>query len=441
LLALDEKLGNEYNQISGAQTISWEGVETTLPQLKPVYQNPDRAMRERAWRLGIERQLADREALNALWQKLLANRSSLAANAGEPSYIAFRWKQLYRYDYTPADCHEFHKAIEQVVVPAASRIYRRRQQRLGVQSLRPWDLDVDPFARPALKPFQSPTELRVVAARIFHQVDPVLGGYFDTMVDEALLDLENRKNKAPGGYCIDYLAQRRPFIFMNAVGIHDDVQTLLHEGGHAFHVFESASLPYHHQMAVQIEFAEVASMGMELLSSPYLDRDQGGYYTRADAARARIEHLEAALLFWPYMAVVDAFQHWVYEHPQLGTQPSECDAEWGRLWQRFMPGVDWSGLEVERVTGWQRKQHIFSDPLYYVEYGLAQLGAVQVWLNAAKNRPAAVAAYRRALALGGTVSLPELFQTAGVTFGFDAKLMGKAVKAMEKAIEAAEQVV
>ncbi len=440
LLALDEKLANEYNQIVGAQTVTWQGVETTLPQLKPVFQNPDRQVREQAWRLGAERQLADREALNDLWRRLLSNRLSVAANADLPSYRDYRWSQMYRFDYTPADCRTFHEAIERVVVPAARRAYKRRQQRLGVKTLRPWDLEVDPLGRPALRPFQTATELRVVASRVFHQVDPVLGGYFDQMTAEGLLDLENRKNKAPGAYCTDYPAIRRPFIFMNAVGIHDDVQTLLHEGGHAFHVFESAHLPYYHQMAAPMEFAEVASMGMEFLAMPYLDREQGGYYSRDDAARARVEHLESSLLFWAYMAVVDAFQHWVYENPQSALQPAACDAAWGREWQRFMAGVDWSGLEAECVTGWQRKLHIFLYPLYYVEYGLAQLGAVQVWLNASKNRSKAVAAYRRALALGGTASLPLLFQAAGATFGFDATLLGKAVKAMETAIAASEAV-
>ena len=226
-----------------------------------------------------------------------------------------------------------------------------------------------------------------------------------------------------------------PFIFMNSVGLHDDVQTLLHEGGHAFHVFETAALPYHQQLSVGMEFAEVASMAMELLSAPYLPSSQGGFYADADAARARIEHLEGTILFWPYMAVVDAFQHWVYEKPQAASDPANCDAQWDALWLRFMPGVDWSGLEQERMTGWQRKLHIFQVPFYYIEYGLASLGAIQVWRNAIQDQAGAVAAYRKALALGGTVPLPVLYDTAGARFAMDSAILRQAVELAETTID------
>jgi oligoendopeptidase F len=221
---------------------------------------------------------------------------------------------------------------------------------------------------------------------------------------------------------------------MNAVGLHDDLQTMLHESGHAFHNFERNLLPYHQQRHVGMEFAEVASMSMELLAAPYLAYDQGGVYSETDAARARIEHLEKSILFWPYMAVVDAFQHWVYENPAAANDLANCDARWAALWQRFMPGVDWGGLEQEMMTGWHRKLHIHRMPFYYVEYGLAQLGAVQVWANALHDQAGAVASYRRALALGGTVALPELYATAGAKFAFDADTLGRAVDLVERTI-------
>jgi oligoendopeptidase F len=254
------------------------------------------------------------------------------------------------------------------------------------------------------------------------------------MRNEDLLDLENRKNKAPGGYTTHFDVTRRPFVFMNAVGIHDDVQTLLHEGGHAFHYFEASPLRYIQQAHVPMEFAEVASMSMELLASPYLAKDSGGFYSSADARRARVEHLEGNILFWPYMAVVDAFQHWVYENPQDAADPAACDAAWGREWKRFMCVVEWDGLEDEMVTGWQRKLHIFQVPFYYVEYGLAQLGAVQVWRNALQDQNGAVASYRKALSLGGTVTLPQMYQTAGARLAFDAGTLGEAVALMEAKI-------
>jgi len=434
----ETKLCTEYDKISGAQTVTWEGKERTLAQLEPIYQDPDRARRERAWRLAAARQLADRAAIDDLWQRFLRLRRQLAVNAGyEGDYRAYRWQDMLRFDYTPADCARFHQAIEEVVVPAATRIYERRRQRLGVTTLRPWDLDVDPLGRPPLRPFADAAELQTKAAAIFHRVDPRLGAYFDIMMREGLLDLDNRKNKAPGGYCEYFPATQRPFIFMNAVGLHRDVLTLLHEGGHAFHSFEMSRLPYHHQREVGYEFSEVASTAMELLAAPCLAASDG-FYTKAQAARARVEDLKEIILFWPYMAVVDAFQHWVYEHPDVALDPAHCDAQWAALWQRFMPGVDWSDLEEEMVTGWQRKLHIHQEPFYYVEYGLAQLGAVQVWRNALRDPARALADYRCALALGGTVALPQLYEAAGARFAFDAATLREVVDLMEATIAALE---
>ncbi|MEJ2716051.1 MAG: M3 family metallopeptidase [Deltaproteobacteria bacterium] len=222
---------------------------------------------------------------------------------------------------------------------------------------------------------------------------------------------------------------------MNAVGIHVDVQTLLHEAGHSFHTFEKSYLPYYQQRQVGMEFSEVASMAMELLASPYLAKDQGGFYEQADAARAVIEHLEWGIRFWPYMAVVDAFQQWVYEHPSESVDPESCDEQWARLWNRFITWIDWTGLERELRNGWQTKLHILVAPLYYVEYGLAQLGAAQIWANALKDQAGAVAAYRSALALGGTAPVPDLFAAAGAEFAFDAETLGEAVSLMMHTIE------
>jgi oligoendopeptidase F len=369
---------------------------------------------------------------------MLELRGKITRGAALPDYRAYRWKQMLRFDYTPEDCSQFHQAIEQVAVPAAISLYERRRKRLGLAQLRPWDVYVDPESRPQIKPFQSAQELEEGVSSIFRQVDPELQAYFEIMRREGLLDLDNRKGKAPGGYCTDFVVSGKPFIFMNAVGIREDVQTLLHEGGHAFHVFESAALPFLQQKQVGLEFAEVASMGMELLAAPYLSKEQGGFYSKQETARARIEHLEEAIRFWAYMAVVDAFQHWVYENLELAKDPLNCDAKWGELWDRFMLGVDWSGLEDEKNTGWQRKLHIFQDPFYYIEYGLAQMGAFQVWRNALQDQKGAVVNYRKALALGGTASLPQLFQTAGVRFAFDAETLREVVELGMKTIEALE---
>ena len=431
----EDKLRTEFDKIIAAQTVEWEGEERTIPQMRPVLLNTDRAVREQSWRLVAERQLADREALNDLWKRFLTLRREIAANADMPDYRAYIWRSLLRFDYSPDDCLNFHRAIEEVVVPAATRIYQQRRARLGVTTLRPWDTDVDPLGRSPLHPFDDVKVLDETTATIFNRVDPQLGDHYATMQREGLLDLENRKGKAPGGYCTGFDYSKRPFIFMNAVGLHMDVQTLLHEGGHAFHVFESASLPRYKVIEVPTEFAEVASMSMELLAAPYLSQDAGGFYSEGDAARARVEHLEGIIQFWPYMAVVDAFQHWVYTYPEAALDPAHCDAMWSELWDRFMPGVDYSGLEDVKMTGWQRKLHIFQIPFYYVEYGLAQLGAVQVWRNSLSDQAKAIAEYRKALALGGTVSLPSLFSTAGAKFAMNGATLRDAVELVEQTLE------
>jgi oligoendopeptidase F len=429
-----------YDKIVGDQTVEWEGKDITLIKLHLVQQDQDREKREKSWRLAMERWQQDRQAIDELWVKFMNVRGQIARNAGYDSYRDYRWREMLRLDFTPEDCLRFDESIEKAAVPAALRAYERRKERLGLDRLRPWDLYVDPLKREPLRPYKELTELIDKCSTILHKVDPELGGYFDIMREEGLLDLENRKGKGPSAYCIEYQLAKRPFIFMNAVGLHEDVQTLLHESGHAFHVFEASHLPYFHQLIYGFEIAEVASTSMELLTAPYLLEDEGGFYSMKEAARARIEHLEEYLLFWPYMAVVDSFQHWVYENHEAASDPANCDAHWTTLWDRYMKGVDWSGLEVEKASGWHRKLHIFEDPFYYVDYGLAQLGAVQVWANSLRDQAEAVRKYRSGLALGATRPLPELFEACGAKLAFDAETLGEVVSLIEQTIQELEMI-
>ncbi|NUM43354.1 MAG: M3 family oligoendopeptidase [Anaerolineales bacterium] len=439
LQAAEQQNAIRFNKLVGAQTVTWDGEETTITQLSPRYMASDRATREQMWHTINAREQADRAPINELWAEVLGLRLKIAENTGfGEDYRAYRWQYLKRFSYTPADCRTFHAAIEQVAVPAAGRVYAKHRARLGVESLRPWDLDLYqqtyPIETDDLRPFDGETELLDRGSAIFHHVDPALAAYFDTMRAEGLIDFVNRKGKGPGAFCTGYEAIYRPFIFGNAVGQPADVNTLLHESGHAFHAFETFKLPYYFQRDAPMEFNEVASMAMELLSAPYLTHDFGGYYTPAQAARARLRHLEKNLLFWPYMAVVDAFQHWVYENPILAADAKNCDAAWSDLWDRFIPFVDFTGLEDAKTLGWHRKRHIHRSPFYYIEYGLAQLGATQVWGNALRDQAGAVAAYRSALALGGTAPLPELYRTAGAKFAFDVETVGAAVALTERVI-------
>ena len=440
LVAQERKVSTEYDKITGSQTIEFDGEEKTLTQLAPVYQETDRGRREQAFRLAMGRGLQDREALNELYARLLKMRLQMAENAGFDNYIDFRWKAMLRFDYSPDDCRLFHDAIEEAVVPAAGRIYEKRRKALGVEKLRPWDLDVDELSRNALRPFSDTNVLIRKTADVFRRLHPTTAAYFRHMVDHDLLDLDNRKGKAPGGYCINFEVEGVPFIFMNATGVHRDVQTLLHESGHSFHTFQANKLPLLFQREVGMEFAEVASMSMELLAAPYLSGGDDPFYSREEAARARIQHLEKNILFWPYMAVVDGFQHWVYANPDESIDAKNCDAKWSQLWDRFMPGVDWTGFEDAKATGWHRKLHIFHIPFYYVEYGLAQLGAVQVWKHSLEDEEAAVRDYLAALELGGTADLPGLFSAAGARFAFDASVLRESVELMEKTIDELENV-
>jgi oligoendopeptidase F len=444
LLVEEQKLNAEYNRLIGSQIVLWEGEERTASQMYSLLFEKDPAIREKAWKLTVEARLKNREAINDLWKKFMAVRLKIAHNVGLPDYRSYVWAQKFRFDYSPEDCKTFHKAIEEVVVPAVKRIYEKRRKKLRIESVRPWDQLVDISNENPLKPYQTVEELKSKTKDIFTKVDPKFGEYFQTMMDENLLDLDSRKNKAPGGYNLIYGVSKRPFIFMNNTGTHDDVITLLHEGGHAFHAFEAGVVPYFHERSenyVPAEFAEVASMAMELLASPYIAKEHGGFYTEGEAARARLEHLEGILTFFPYMALVDAFQHWIYENPENGSDPILCENKWGELWDRFLPYIDYSGLDDAKKTYWHRQLHIHTLPFYYIEYGLAQLGAVQVWANALKDQKQAVENYRKALALGSTVSLPELFEAADAKFSFDAKTLKIYVDLIEEQMEKLEQVI
>jgi oligoendopeptidase F len=435
LLTEEQKIGNEYDRIRGLQTVTWNGQQATLTELLMEQLNPDRAAREHAWRVSMDRWLVDREGFNDLWTRFTDLRQQIAHNAGLPNYRAFRWRQMLRLDYTPEDCEVFHESVEKIVVPASERILERRRQRLGYESMRPWDVEVDPSGLP-LHPFHSVEELEQKTARVLEHLDPELAGYFDIMRREGLLDLENRPGKMPSSYCATYPVLKRPFLLMNVVGTHEDVMTLFHELGHAFHSFENTRLPYHDQLRIGTEFHEVAAITMELLAAPYLV--EGGFYDERDAGRARILHLETMLRWWPYIAVVDAFQHWAHTHPHAASEPDNCDSKWAELWARFMRGEDWNGLDDAMKTGWHRKLHIFRVPFYYIDYGLAQLGAVQIWQRARENPDAALQQYKHALSLGGTLSLRELYEAAGGKLAFDADTFARAVELIEATIEELE---
>jgi oligoendopeptidase F len=408
----ESKIGTEYQKRTGAQTVQFRGEERTLPQMGRFQEEPDRSTREEAWRLVADRRVADAAVFDEQMDGLIRLRAKIARNAGFANYRDFAFRQRGRFDYTPADCERFHDSIEAEVMPLLRELQADRRQRLEVDSLRPWDLNVDPASRPPLRPFSDTQQLEESTQVILDRLDPELAAGFKTMRDLRLLDLANRKGKAPGGYQSTLSEVRLPFIFMNAVGLQRDVETILHEAGHAFHALATRSEPLHFYRSAPIEFCEVASMAMELLAAPHLNV----FYTTEEAARARRVHLEGIVGVFPWIATVDAFQHWLYLNPEHTRE--ERRAAWVRLMERFGGDVNWSGLEAARANLWQKQLHIFLYPFYYVEYGIAQLGALRVWMNASIDAPKALNDYKAALALGGSRPLPELFQRAGCPFDF-----------------------
>ncbi len=427
-----EELSARYQRITGSMTVEWEGVERPLPQLQPFLKSADREVRERAFRAVTQPYIEERGALAGLFDRMFELRQRAARNAGFANYRDYIFPAKYRFDYTPADCERFHEAVERAATPAVARVLEHRRRRLRLDVLRPWDLAVDPDRDAPLRPFQTVEEFVGKARGVFTRVDPALGDQFQTMIDERLLDLDSRKGKAPGGYCETLHFRGRPFIFMNAVGLVDDVMTLLHEAGHAFHAFASHRQPLIWQRHPGSEAAELASMSMELLASPHLAQPTG-YFTPEDHRAAWLEHLEDVLLSLVHIASVDAFQTWIYTSPD-GADAAARDDAWLRIRSRFERGVDWSGLERERVARWYRQLHIFMYPFYYIEYGIAQIGALQIWRNSLSDPVGAVARYREALAIGAVRSLPEMYRAAGARLSFDATLIGELVELVEAEI-------
>ena len=406
------KLDQQYSEINGAMTVQFDGTERTLPQMARFLEETDRARREASWRVVAERRLQDVTKIDAIYDEMLKLRAKMASNAGYPNFRDFQHDRLQRFDYTPAHCAAFHEAVEKTCVPLARRMQERRAKALGLTALRPWDLKVDVKGRSPLRPFEGADQLVERTSKVYHRMDSELAQMFDSMRGGGCLDLDSRKGKAPGGYQYQRQLSRVPFIFMNAAGMHRDLTTMVHEAGHAFHSLLSKDDPILAYRGSPMEFAEVASMSQELLTLPYLEE----FFSKPDAERARRELLEGVISMLPWIAQIDAFQHWVYLHP--GHTSAERTKAWLDLDARFGGALDWSGIEASRAHMWQRQLHLFGMPFYYIEYGIAQLGALQLWLASKKSEKDALAAYKRALTLGGSKPLPELFAAAGLRFDF-----------------------
>lgn len=417
---LSEK-SQEYGSISAAQTIEHEGKNLTMQQASVHLKNQDEALRSQVYHKIATRRRQDIDTLNALYTDLIQKRHELAKNAGFDNYRDYMFQSMGRFDYTKEACFDFHEAVAQKVVPLVKEIQQKKLQKLGKLSFKPWDLDVDPDGKEPLKPFNSGNEMLEKTIEIFNQMDAYFGDCLQTMKEMGHLDLESKEGKAPGGYNYPLYEIGVPFIFMNSVGLHRDLVTMVHEGGHAIHSFLNRELTLTAFKNIPSEAAELASMSMELLSMKYWS----AFYPNAeDLYRAREEHLEDILKVLPWIAQIDAFQHWIYTHPTHSIE--ERSAQWLTLSKRFGTGLtDWTGFEDLQAHSWQRQLHLYEVPFYYIEYGIAQLGAIGVWKNSLENEAKAIEQYKAGLSLGYTRSLPEIYKTAGVTFDLSPKRIGQ----------------
>lgn len=411
--ALNEK-SQQFGAISGAQSIEHKGETLTMQKASSLLKETDEALRKEIFEKMAQRRSQDSEQLDALFTELVQKRHQLARNAGFENFRDYKFQALGRFDYTKEDCFTFHEAIKAHIVPLVKTIQQKKLDKLGKKQFSPWDTEVDPAGKAPLKPFETGEELLAGTIRMFDKIDPYFGDCLRTMEAMGYLDLDSKEGKAPGGYNYPLYEIGVPFIFMNAVGTQRDVVTMVHEGGHAIHSFLSRDLALTGFKNFPSEVAELASMSMELLTMHLWDEF---YSDPSDLQRAKEEQLETILKILPWIAQIDEFQHWVYAFPEHTT--AQRTEKWLELSTAYGTGlVDWTGYESVRATTWQRQMHLFEVPFYYIEYGIAQLGALAVWKNSLTDFEGTVQAYKKALALGYTATMPEIYAKAGIRFDF-----------------------
>ncbi len=409
-------LAQQYGVISGAMSVEVDGKEYTLQQAAKFLQSSDRQLREAVFGKVASRRLSDKDKLNELFDKLLKLRQQIAVNAGFENYRDYKFRSLGRFDYTIEDCFAFHEAVREHIVPLHAMLHKHKQKRLGLDVMRPWDGDAEPKGTEPLRPFEGGKELAEKTMEVFSRLSPYFSGCLKTMEDMKRLDLESRKGKAPGGYNCPLAETGVPFIFMNAAGTMGDVITMMHEGGHAVHSFLSHDLPLAAFKEYPMEIAELASMSMELFSMEHWDVF---FSDESELKRAQLEEMERVITVLPWIATIDKYQHWIYTNP--GHSVKEREEAWLSILAEFSTGVtDWSGYEEYRANFWQKQLHLFEVPFYYIEYGIAQLGAIAMWRQYRQNKEQALTNYKNALSLGYTKTLKELYDTAGIRFDFSA---------------------
>lgn len=418
-IPLQAKLSEEsqkFGALSAAQSIEYKGEKLTMQKAALFLKETNEEIRKTIFEKIAARRREDIDKFDALFDELLKLRHQVATNAGFENFRDYKLSAMCRFDYTVKDCEEFHASIKKLIVPIVKKIQQRNLDLLGKDKFKPWDLDVDPEGKKPLKPFNKGSELLEGTEHMFDRIDPYFGECLRTMNEMHHLDLESKTGKAPGGYNYPLYEIGVPFIFMNAVGAQRDLVTMVHEGGHAIHSFLSRNLELTGFKNLPSEVAELASMSMELLS---MGEWNEFYSNEEDFKRAQREQLEGIIKILPWIAQVDEFQHWLYVNHNH--TKAERTQRWNDLSKEYGTGlVDWQGYEDIKETSWQRQLHIFEVPFYYIEYGIAQLGALGVWKNSLENKEKALNDYKEALKLAYTKSIPEIYATANIEFNFGA---------------------
>ncbi|MCX6212469.1 MAG: M3 family oligoendopeptidase [Bacteroidetes bacterium] len=414
-------LQQQYGTIAGKMTINFREQEYTLQQAAKFLEDEDRLVREEVYRKVQERRLQDQESMHDLFSSLIQKRNQMALNAGFANYRDYKFVELGRFDYSKEDCFQFHEAIKLHVLPLIDKIYARKKKKLGLDVLKPWDTEAEPAGTKPLRPFTDGKDLYEKSVACFEQLNPFFASCLKKMEALKHFDLESRKGKAPGGYNCPLAESGAPFIFMNAAGQMGDVTTMVHEGGHAIHSFLAHPLTLSAFKEYPMEIAEVASMSMELFT---MNHWQSFFDNEEDLNRAKEHQLERTITIFPWIAIIDKFQHWVYENPNHTIE--QRTHTWKEIVKEFSTdSIDYSGLDAFRAIGWQRQLHLFEVPFYYIEYGIAQLGAIGMWMQYQKNPSAALEHYMNALSLGGTKTLPALYEAAGIEFNFSPNYVKK----------------
>lgn len=422
---------NEYNAIRGPMVVILDNEALTLQQAATRLEWPQREKREEAWLATRNKMYESKDAFDAVMDSLIKIRHQIALNAGFENYRDYMFKKLQRFDYGTKEAFDYHEAVEKKVVPLLTKIYTKQKETLGLDKLRPWDTDCDPYNRQEIKAFDNTDEFIEKMEQSAHAIDPDFGRTISDMKKNNMFDVDSRPNKTSGAYNASMPISRTSFMSGNFTGVVHDLVTGVHEGGHAWHAYLMMDLSLTGNEGVPMEMAELASMSMELISHDQWHRFMPD---EEECNRAKLKHYQDILYVMVLVAKMDSFQHALYENPAM--TPAQRHEAFKKVEERYDTGcIDYSGLEHLRNAYWHNQRHLFGMPFYMLEYGFAQTGALGINKNYDENPDLALQQYKKALSSGYQIILPELYKTAGVEFDFGVNKLDELMAYLEPKIE------